>query len=115
MDELKVFSGNAHPALAKAITDYLGIPLGRCDVMQFSNENTFVKILENVRERDTFIVQPFSSPAGSCIGNVNGYIFINSTLYLVIVNTSDGKTYLRCFYWVYMYNRAIINWLLFEH
>jgi ribose-phosphate pyrophosphokinase len=67
MDELKVFSGNAHPALAKAITDYLGIPLGRCEVMQFSNENTFVKILENVRERDTFIVQPFSSPVNSHI------------------------------------------------
>jgi ribose-phosphate pyrophosphokinase len=62
MDELKVFSGNAHPVLAKAITDYLGIPLGNCEVMQFSNENTFVRILENVRERDTFIVQPVSSP-----------------------------------------------------
>jgi ribose-phosphate pyrophosphokinase len=65
MDELKVFSGNAHPGLAKAITDYLGLPLGKCEVMQFSNENTFVRILENVRERDTFIVQPFSSPVNS--------------------------------------------------
>src|SRR3972149_1524992 len=65
MDELKVFSGNAHPALARAIVDYLGIPLGKCEVMQFSNENTFVRILENVRERDTFIVQPLSSPVNS--------------------------------------------------
>jgi ribose-phosphate pyrophosphokinase len=65
MDELKVFSGNAHPALAKAITDYLGIPLGNCEVMQFTNENTFVRILENVRERDIFIVQPISSPVNS--------------------------------------------------
>ena len=65
MDELKVFSGNAHPALAKAITDYLGIPLGNCEVIQFSNENTFVRILENVRERDTFVVQPISSPVNS--------------------------------------------------
>ena len=65
MDELKVFSGNAHPELAKAITDYLGIPLGNCEVMQFSNENTFVRILENVRERDVFIVQPISSPVNS--------------------------------------------------
>ena len=56
MDELKVFSGNAHPALAKEIADYLGIPLGKSEVMQFTNENTFVRILENVRERDTFIV-----------------------------------------------------------
>jgi ribose-phosphate pyrophosphokinase len=65
MDELKVFTGNAHPALAQAIADYLGIPLGKCEVMQFSNENTFVRVLENVRERDIFIVQPISSPVNS--------------------------------------------------
>jgi ribose-phosphate pyrophosphokinase len=62
MDELKVFSGNAHPSLAKAIADYLGISLGNCEVMQFSNENTFVRIMDNVRERDTFVVQPICSP-----------------------------------------------------
>ncbi len=65
MDELKVFTGNAHPALAQAITDYLGIPLGKCEVFQFTNENIFVRVLENVRERDTFIVQPFSSPVNN--------------------------------------------------
>jgi ribose-phosphate pyrophosphokinase len=42
MDELKVFTGNAHPALAQAITEYLGIPLGQCEVIQFSNENTLM-------------------------------------------------------------------------
>ena len=65
MDELKVFTGNAHPALAQAISDYLGIPLGKCEVFQFTNENIFVRVLENVRERDTFIVQPFSSPVNN--------------------------------------------------
>jgi ribose-phosphate pyrophosphokinase len=65
MDELKVFSGNAHPALARDIADYLGQPLGNCEVMEFSNENTFVRILENVRERDVFLVQPMSSPVNS--------------------------------------------------
>jgi len=62
MNELKVFTGNAHPALAQAVTEYLGIPLGQCEVFQFSNENIFVRILENVRQRDTFVIQPFSSP-----------------------------------------------------
>ncbi len=62
MDELKVFTGNAHPALAQAITEYLGIPLGKCEVFEFSNENIFVRILENVRQRDTFVIQPLSSP-----------------------------------------------------
>ncbi len=65
MDELKVFTGNAHPALAKAIVEYLGIPLGKCEVFQFTNDNTFVRILENVRQRDVFVVQPFSSPVNN--------------------------------------------------
>lgn len=62
MDELKVFTGNAHPALAKAVIKYLKIPLGECEVFQFSNENIFVRIMENVRSRDTFVIQPISSP-----------------------------------------------------
>jgi len=62
MDELKVFTGNAHPSLAKAICEYLRIPLGKLEVFDFSNENIFVRILENVRERDVFVVQPLSTP-----------------------------------------------------
>ncbi len=62
MDELKVFSGNAHPALARSVCDYLGIPLGKAEVFEFSNENIFVRILENVRQRDVFVVQPICSP-----------------------------------------------------
>ena len=65
MDELKVFTGNANPALAQAIVDYLEIPLGKCEVFQFSNENTFVRILENVRERDVFVVQPICAPVNN--------------------------------------------------
>jgi len=65
MDELKVFTGNAHPTLAKAVTEYLDIPLGECEVFQFSNENTFVRILENVRSRDTFVIQPTCSPVNN--------------------------------------------------
>jgi len=62
LDELKVFSGSAHPALARSVCDYLGIPLGQMQVFEFSNENIFVRILENVRERDVFIIQPICSP-----------------------------------------------------
>jgi ribose-phosphate pyrophosphokinase len=67
MDELKVFTGNAHPALAKAVTEYLGIPLGKCEVFEFSNENIFVRILENVRERDIFVIQPICSPVNKSL------------------------------------------------
>ncbi len=65
MDELKVFTGNAHPALARAVVDYLKIPLGKSEAFQFSNENIFVRILENVRERDTFVIQPLCSPVNN--------------------------------------------------
>ena len=67
MDELKVFTGNANPALAKAVTDYLEIPLGNCEVFEYSNENIFVRILENVRERDTFAIQPICSPVNKSL------------------------------------------------
>ena len=59
---LKVFSGNAHPALARDICAYLGIPLGHCEVFKFSNDETFVRILENIREKDVFLLQPMSVP-----------------------------------------------------
>ncbi len=67
MDELKVFTGNAHPELAREVVDYLDIPLGRSEAFEFSNENTFVRILENVRQRDTFIIQPLSSPVNTSL------------------------------------------------
>jgi ribose-phosphate pyrophosphokinase len=67
MDEMKVFTGNAHPTLAKSVTDYLGIPLGKTDIFEFSNENIFVRILENVRSRDVFVIQPFCSPVNKSI------------------------------------------------
>ena len=65
MEELKVFAGRAHPALAQSICDYLGMPLGKCEVTQFSNENIFVRVLENVRSRDVFIIQPICSPVNT--------------------------------------------------
>lgn len=67
MDDLKVFSGNGHPALARAICDYLGMPLGKAEVFEFSNENIFVRVMENVRERDVFVVQSLSSPVSKNI------------------------------------------------
>ncbi|MDD5591164.1 MAG: ribose-phosphate pyrophosphokinase [Dehalococcoidales bacterium] len=67
MDEIKVFTGNAHPALAQSVAGYLNIPLGKCEVFEFSNENTFVRILENVRQRDVFVIQPLSSPVNKSL------------------------------------------------
>ena len=62
LDELKVFTGNAHPELAKSVCKYLDIPLGEAEVFKFANDNTFVRIKENIRQRDVFIVQPTCYP-----------------------------------------------------
>ena len=65
--ELRIFTGNAHPELAQSVCNYLESPLGECEVFEFSNENIFVRIQENVRERDVFIVQPMTSPVNTSI------------------------------------------------
>ena len=65
--ELSIFSGNAHPDLARDICRSLEAPLGQCEVFEFTNENIFVRILENVRQRDVFIVQPLVSPVNTRI------------------------------------------------
>ncbi len=61
-DELKIFTGNAHRGLAEAVCQYLDIPLGQAEVFKFTNDNTFVRIQENVRQRDVFIIQPTCAP-----------------------------------------------------
>jgi len=58
-----VFSGNANPALAAALARSLGVPLGRANVGRFSDGETMVEIMENVRGRDVYVIQPTCSPA----------------------------------------------------
>lgn len=65
--DLKIFSGSANPQLAQSICDTLGIGLSRLAVSRFSNDNLFVQIRENVREKDVFVVQPFTTPVGDHI------------------------------------------------
>ncbi|MSQ08801.1 MAG: ribose-phosphate pyrophosphokinase [Dehalococcoidia bacterium] len=65
--ELAIFTGNAHPELAKHICEYLKVPLGKSDVFKFSNDNTFVRIMDNVRQRDVFIIQPTVTPVNDNI------------------------------------------------
>ena len=54
---LSVYTGNAHPKFAQDICRHLEIPLGRAEVTKFANDNIFVKVLENAREHDVFVVQ----------------------------------------------------------
>lgn len=66
-DDLKVFAGTSHPTLANDVCQYLNIPIGQSNVFKFSNDNTFVQILENIRQRDVFFVQPFAYPVNDHI------------------------------------------------
>jgi ribose-phosphate pyrophosphokinase len=66
-DRYDIYSGNANQDLARKICRYLGVDLGQAEVFQFANENIFVKILDNVREKDVFIVQPTCHPVNQSI------------------------------------------------
>jgi len=66
-NDLAIFAGRAHPDLAQAVCGHLEMPLGNCQVFEFTNENIFVRIEENVRMRDVFIVQPLSSPVNTSV------------------------------------------------
>jgi len=59
---MKIFSGSANPELARRIAEYLNIPLGEADVQRFPDGETSVKIKENIRGRDVFLVQPICKP-----------------------------------------------------
>jgi len=59
---LKLFSGSAHPALAKEIADFLGVPLGSARLQRFPDTEVSFQIGENIRGSDVFVVQPTSRP-----------------------------------------------------
>ena len=65
--ELKLFSGNAHRALAEEIAACLGIPIGQAEVSRFSDGEIFVQIDENIRGADIFIVQPTCPPVNDSL------------------------------------------------
>jgi ribose-phosphate pyrophosphokinase len=60
--EMKIFTGNAHPALARDICNFLGVELGNATVTSFPDGDSFVKINDNIRGRDVFIIQPTCPP-----------------------------------------------------
>jgi ribose-phosphate pyrophosphokinase len=66
-DQFQIYTGNANRDLAQKICLYLHSELGDVEVFEFANENIFVKILENVREKDVFIIQPTCSPVNKSI------------------------------------------------
>jgi len=71
---LAVYTGNAHPAFARDICRTLEMPLGPIDVFKFANDNIFVKINDNVREHDVYVVQSLTSGVGGAAIGVSDAI-----------------------------------------
>ncbi len=67
MSTVRIFSGNANPLLAQRICDKMGLPLGQATVGRFSDGEIMVEILENVRGKDVFIIQPTCAPSDSTL------------------------------------------------
>ncbi len=59
---MKIFTGNANPAIAEEICNYLDMPLGAAEVKQFSDGEISIEIGENVRGADVFVIQPTCTP-----------------------------------------------------
>ena len=62
-----IFAGNSHPQLVEDICAYLNQSVGQVEVFKFSNDNTFVRILQNVRQKDVFILQSTIEPVNDHI------------------------------------------------
>ena len=69
-DSLMVFTGNANPKLAEAVTQHLHIPLGRASVGRFSDGEVMVELLDNVRGRDVFVLQSTCAPTNDSLMEV---------------------------------------------
>ncbi|MEW6406446.1 MAG: ribose-phosphate pyrophosphokinase-like domain-containing protein, partial [Chloroflexota bacterium] len=59
---IKLFAGTASPELAQKISDYLGSRLSAREVIEFPNENLFIKLGESVRGQDVYVIQTTNSP-----------------------------------------------------
>ena len=67
MENIAIFSGNRHPKLTEDICEKMGVTLGKSDISRFSDGEIRVKIWDNVRGKDVFVVQPTSYPANESI------------------------------------------------
>jgi len=77
VSKLKVFTGNAHPELAQKVVDQLCVPLGQAKVSMFSDGECAVELLEDVRGKDVFIIQPTCAPTND---NLMELIFMADAL-----------------------------------
>ncbi len=83
MKDLRVFAGRSNPDLAQKIVQYLGIPLGRAQLEDFPDGEISLKLFEDVRGRDAFIVQSTCNP-------VNRHLF-ETLIYIDCLKRASAK------------------------
>ena len=66
---MKLFTGGANPALASKIAEYMGVSLGDIDITRFPDGEIFVKVTENIRGKDVFVVQPICTEPNEYLWN----------------------------------------------
>ena len=66
-NDIKIIAGTSHPALARDISNHLGVPLSATEIIRFGNENILFQSLENVRESDVFVIQTSCPPVSDFI------------------------------------------------
>jgi ribose-phosphate pyrophosphokinase len=74
MKDLRVFSGNGNPQLAERVVDYLGISLGRVELKRFPDGEISLKLFEDVRGRDAFVIQSTCAPGNDHLMELLIYI-----------------------------------------
>lgn len=92
--DIKIFTGNANKPFAKAVCDHIGTELGKCKITKFSNDNIKVKILETVRGKDVYIIQPSCIPVNT--GLMELFIMIDA-----VKNSSAARVTAVCPYYPY--------------
>jgi len=85
-DELKIFCGSANRGLAEEIAQYIGIPLGKCEVSRFSDGEISISIQESVRGANAFLIQPLCGPINESIMEL---LIIVDALKRASVNTTN--------------------------
>src|SRR5260370_2074290 len=92
--ELKVFTGSANRELAERICKYIGVPLGQATISSFPDGETYVRIEENIRGHDVFIIQPTCPPTNEHLMEL--LIMVDAARRASADRITAGNSFFRC-------------------
>ena len=107
-DSLMVFTGNANPRLAADVVRRLNISLGRANVGRFSDGEVNVEILENVRGKDVFVLQPTCSPTNDNLMEL--VILVDALKRASAGRITAAVPYFGYPVWAFWLGRRLLEW-----